>query len=87
MSKEKENQISLDDIEGEIPEKIPTKLMNSRVIVFNPLYASYLYVKQGFFGSPLGINKPRLEYFNKPSELSLIEAYFLLKNNRLFVTV
>ena len=86
MSKEKDEQISLDDInEGDIPEKIPTKLINSRVIVFNPLYASYLYVKSKFFGSPLGINKPRLEYFSKPSELSLIEAYFLLNNNKITI--
>lgn len=81
MSKEKDNHISLDDInEDDIPEKIPAKFINSRVIVFNPLHASYLYVKLKFFGAPLGINKPRLEYFSKPSELSLIEAYFLLKN-------
>ncbi|MHA1149832.1 MAG: tRNA-intron lyase [Promethearchaeota archaeon] len=79
MSKESENQISLEDIEGKIPEIIPTKFVNSRIIVFNPLFASFLYVKKGFFGSPLGINKPRLEYFNKPSELSVIEAFYLLK--------
>lgn len=79
MSEEREAQISLDNIkEEDIPEKIPTKFINSRVIVFNPLFASYLYVKKKFFGSPLGISKPRLEYFSKPSELSLIEAYYLL---------
>jgi tRNA-intron endonuclease len=83
MNEVKENQISLDDIE--VPEKIPTKFINSRVIVFNPLYASYLYVKKGFFGSPLGINKPRLEYFSKPSELSLIEANYLLNNNEITI--
>jgi tRNA-intron endonuclease len=71
--------------ENNIPEKIPTKFINSRVIVFNPLFATYLYVKQRFFGSPLGINKPRLEYFSKPSELSLIEAYYLLKNDRITI--
>ena len=77
MNETKEKQVSLDDIE--LPEKIPTKFINSRVVVFNPLYASYLYVKKGFFGSPLGISKPRLEYFSKPSELSLIEAQYLLE--------
>jgi len=84
MSNEKDDRISLENInEDDIPEKIPTKFINSRVIVFNPLYASILYVKRKFFGSPLGINKPRLEYFSKPSELSLIEAYFLLKNGKI----
>ncbi len=79
MNQVKDDEISLDDIE--VPDKIPTKFVNSRVVVFNPLYASYLYVKKGFFGSPLGISKPRLEYFSKPSELSLIEAYYLLEKD------
>ena len=83
MNQVNDEQISLDDIE--VPDKIPTKFINSRVIVFNPLYASYLYVKKGFFGSPLGINKPRLEYFSKPSELSLIEAYYLLEKNEITI--
>ncbi|MFX1572955.1 MAG: tRNA-intron lyase [Promethearchaeota archaeon] len=83
MKEGKEEQISLDDVE--IPDRIPTKFINDRVIVFNPLYASYLYVKKNFFGSPLGISKPRLEYFSKPSELSLIEAYYLLEHNEITV--
>ncbi|MFW9998684.1 MAG: tRNA-intron lyase [Candidatus Hodarchaeota archaeon] len=83
MNQTNDEQVSLDDIE--IPDKIPAKFINSRVIVFNPLYASYLYVKKGFFGSPLGINKPRLEYFSKPSELSLIEAYYLLEKNQITI--
>jgi tRNA-intron endonuclease len=86
MSKEKNDQISLDDInEDDIPAQIPTKFVNSRVIIFNSLYASYLYVKKKFFGSPLGINKPRLEYFSKPSELSIIEAYYLLKEEKITI--
>ena len=86
MSNKEESQISLDDItEDDIPAKIPTKFINSRVVVFNPLYASYLYVKKKFFGSPLGINKPRLEYFSKPSELSLIEANYLLENDEITI--
>ena len=83
MKEGKEEQISLDDIE--VPEKIPVKFINNRVIVFNPLFASYLYVKKKFFGSPLGISKPRLEYFSKPSELSLIEAYYLLENDEITI--
>ncbi|MFX1278759.1 MAG: tRNA-intron lyase [Promethearchaeota archaeon] len=87
MDQAKDNRVNLDDIE--LPERIPTKFINSRVIVFNPLFASYLYVKgingQRFFGSPLGINKPRLEYFSKPSELSLIEAYYLLEKD--YITI
>ncbi|MFX0035762.1 MAG: tRNA-intron lyase [Candidatus Hermodarchaeota archaeon] len=83
MNQENNKQISLEDIE--VPDKIPAKFINNRVIVFNPLHASYLYVKKGFFGSPLGINKPRLEYFSKPSELSLIEAYYLLEKDEITI--
>ena len=83
MNQVKDEHLSLDDVE--VPDKIPTKFINSRVIVFNPLYASYLYVKKGFFGSPLGIHKPRLEYFSKPSELSLIEAYYLLERDEITI--
>lgn len=86
MSEDKDISISLDNLsDKDIPEKIPTKFINSRVIVFNPLFASYLYVKQNFFGSPLGISKPRLEYFSKPSELSLIEAYYLLLKDKITI--
>ncbi|MFX0019007.1 MAG: tRNA-intron lyase [Promethearchaeota archaeon] len=86
MSDEKNTQISLDSIgENDIPDQIPTKFVNNRIIVFNPLYASYLYVKQKFYGSPLGISKPRLEYFSKPSELSIEEAYYLLLNRKITI--
>ncbi|MFX1497591.1 MAG: tRNA-intron lyase [Promethearchaeota archaeon] len=86
MNEEQKTQISLDDISEEnLPEKIPATFINSRVIVFNPLFASYLYVKLKFFGSPLGISKPRLEYFSKPSELSLIEAYYLLLKGKITI--
>ena len=86
MEKKENIQISLDDInEDDIPAKIPAKFINSRIVIFNPLYASYLYVKEKFFGSPLGISKPRLEYFSKPSELSLIEAYYLLENDKITI--
>ena len=80
MSKETNDSLKkIPEIPDNISEKIPAKFINSRVIVFNPIHASYLYVKKKFFGSPVGISKPRLEYFSKPSELSLIEAYYLLE--------
>ncbi|MFW9945427.1 MAG: tRNA-intron lyase [Candidatus Odinarchaeota archaeon] len=86
MNEEQKNQVSLEDINEEsIPEKIPTKFINSRVIVFDPLHASYLYVKKKFFGSPLGIAKPRLEYFSKPSELSIEEAFYLLQKGKITI--
>ncbi len=83
---DKDNSISLDDIdEKEIPKIIPAKLINSRVVIFNPLYGSYLYAKMNFFGSPLGIKKPRAEFYSKPTELSLIEAYYLLQQGKISI--
>ena len=78
------NEMEIPDI-FETIERIPTKLINSRVIVFDPVHASYLYVKYNFFGSPLGIAKPRLEFFKRPSELSLIEAYFLISKDKITI--
>jgi hypothetical protein len=41
MSEENTTTKNLDKIhEDQIPDKIPTKFINSRVVVFNPLYAS-----------------------------------------------
>lgn len=50
MSKEtdEESPKKIPEIPDNISEKIPAKFINSRVIVFNPIHASYLYVKKSF---------------------------------------
>ncbi len=59
--------------------------VDSRVVVFSFSDGSYLY-QNGFFGLPLGIKKPRLEDFERPLELSLLEAHYLLSKGRIKLT-
>jgi len=50
--------------------------VNKQVIVWNSEQGSYLY-RQGYFGKPLGIRKPKSPYFDRPLELTLLEARYL----------
>ncbi|MHA1607739.1 MAG: tRNA-intron lyase [Candidatus Freyarchaeota archaeon] len=54
----------------------------NRVIVWDPEEGSQLY-GEGFYGQPLGIRKPKTPQFNKPLELSLLEALYLLEKGRI----
>jgi len=58
-------------------ERITASLVDSRVIVWNVEEARQLY-RNGFFGKPIGIKKPRDASFNAPLELSLFEALYLM---------
>lgn len=62
--------------------KIEAHLIGNRVIIFNPVQGSELY-KNGFFGKPVGIRKPKTFDFDRPLELSLIEAYYLLEQGKI----
>ncbi len=42
--------------------------------------------KEGYFGQPVGIRKPKSSVFDKPLELSLIECTYLTKQKQLEVT-
>jgi len=59
---------------------IIASLVDSRVIVWNIESAKKLY-KNGFYGKPIGIRKPRDTSFEVPLELSLFEALYLLEKN------
>ncbi len=61
---------------------IHTELLENRVIVWNHEEGSNLY-KEGFYGKPLGIRKPKSFEFNRPLELSLFEALYLLNKKRI----
>ncbi len=68
-------------ISGELPSTpIVTNLFEARVIVFNPVHGSLLYGFGRFFGSPLGMRKPKTHIFTRPLSLSLFEALYLLKH-------
>ena len=66
----------------ESKEKIRADIIGNRIIVFNTEHGSQLY-KDGFFGKPVGIRKPKTFEFNRPLELSLIEAYYLLEKGKI----
>ncbi|HUU77850.1 MAG TPA: tRNA-intron lyase [candidate division Zixibacteria bacterium] len=54
------------------------ELIEERVMVWDFSQGSQLY-NSGFFGKPLGIRKPKGEEFDRPLELSLLEACYLQK--------
>ena len=65
-------------------EQIIANLLGNRIIIFNPEDGSKLY-KDGFYGKPVGIRKPKTFDFDRPLELSLIEAYYLLERKRISI--
>jgi tRNA-intron endonuclease len=66
-------------------EKIDVEIFsNNRLIVWNIKQANSLY-RSGYFGTPLGISKPR-EEFNEPLILDPVEGLFLLEKNIIQVT-
>ncbi|NVM55848.1 MAG: tRNA-intron lyase [Candidatus Helarchaeota archaeon] len=60
------------------------ELIRNRVIVWNHEDGSKLY-KEGFYGKPLGIRKPKSFEFDRPLELSLFEALYLLTKKKIEV--
>ncbi|MEM3587633.1 MAG: tRNA-intron lyase [Candidatus Jordarchaeaceae archaeon] len=65
------------------PKKKRAELIpGNRVIVWNPEEGSQLYAEK-FFGQPLGIRKPKSPQFNRPLELSLLEALYLLEKGKI----
>ncbi|NHJ05887.1 MAG: tRNA-intron lyase [Candidatus Heimdallarchaeota archaeon] len=60
------------------------ELIEERVMVWDFSQGSQLY-NSGFFGKPLGIRKPKGEEFDRPLELSLLEACYLQKRKQIEV--
>ncbi len=59
---------------------IKGELIGNRIIIWNIEDSRYLF-KNGFYGKPLGIPKPKDAQFNAPLILDLIEGYYLAKKN------
>ncbi len=63
--------------------KIKAILIGNRIIVLTSEEGSILY-REGYFGKPVGIRKPKsFNFGNNPLELSLVEALFLIKQDRI----
>ena len=61
---------------------ITAQFIASRVVVWNPADGRRLY-SEAFYGKPVGIRKPKSSDFDRPLELGLLEAYYLLSKNRI----
>ncbi len=66
------------------PRAIITELIDDRVMIWNHSQGAKMY-NSGFFGKPVGIRKPQGDEFDRPVELSLLEACYLLKAKRIRV--
>jgi tRNA-intron endonuclease len=77
--KEATEQISGDK---EARKLITAELYETHIIVWNPEEGSTLY-REGFYGQPISIRKPKTFDFKCPLELSLLEALYLLEKQRI----
>jgi tRNA-intron endonuclease len=58
-------------------QTIKTELVSDRVMIWDHQDGSRLY-SSGYYGKPIGIRKPKGDNFERPLELSLIEACYLV---------
>ncbi|MEM3833475.1 MAG: tRNA-intron lyase [Thermoprotei archaeon] len=59
--------------------KIRVRYSEGHIIAYDPKEAPKLF-KEGFYGRPIGIGKPKTFNFEAPLQLSLYEALYLLEN-------
>ncbi|MHA1728134.1 MAG: tRNA-intron lyase [Promethearchaeota archaeon] len=79
-----ENESNIEEKTLQAPSIIKCKLVESSIIVFDYDDATYLYNGGRYFGSPIGIRKPKLNsYFARPLEMSFIEGYYLLSHEKI----
>ena len=59
-----------------MPDKIKVELIENFLVVWDPNDGSQLY-KNGFYGKPLGISKPKIPEFKVPLILDIMEGLYL----------
>jgi len=64
--------------------KIKGELVENRIVVWDLEQSRNLF-KEGFYGKPLGVPKPKGVDFNSPLILDLIEGYYLARNDKLTI--
>ena len=64
--------------------KIRGELVENRIVIWDLEQSRNLF-KDGFYGKPLGVPKPKGTDFNAPLILDLIEGYYLTKNGKLTI--
>lgn len=65
---------------GNFPEHpMDGVIIGNKVVIFRPLWGALLYGYNRYFGSPMGIQKPKSHLFDRPLQLSMFEAFYLMK--------
>ncbi len=64
--------------------KIKVELIENFLVVWNPTEGSQLY-KNGYYGKPLGIAKPKIPEFNVPLILDLMEGVYLTEKDQVAI--
>jgi tRNA-intron endonuclease len=67
-----------------VPEKIETEFIENFLVVWKPESGSELY-KNGYYGKPVGIPKPKIAEFDVPLVLDLMEGLYLLEKGKIVV--
>jgi tRNA-intron endonuclease len=67
-----------------MPKKASVELIENFLVVWDPKEGSELY-RNGFYGKPLGIAKPKIPEFNVPLILDLMEGLYLLQEEKITV--
>jgi len=67
-----------------MPQKTEVELIENFLVVWNSKEGSELY-RNGFYGKPLGIPKPKVPEFNVPLILDLMEGVYLAEKNQITV--
>ncbi len=69
----------------EMAGKIQAEFIENFLVVWDPAKGSELY-RQGYYGKPMGIPKPKIMEFNVPLILDLMEGLYLAEKEILVVT-
>ena len=64
------------------PSKIKVELLENFLVVWDSAEGSKLY-KNGYYGKPLGIAKPKIPEFNVPLILDLMEGVYLAEKGQI----
>ena len=67
-------------------KKIRVELIENFLVVWNPKDGTELY-KNGFYGKPLGISKPKIPEFKVPLILDLMEGVYLAERKAISVRI
>src|SRR4030065_964208 len=68
-----------------MPDKIKVELIENFLVVWDPNDGSQLY-KNGFYGKPLGISKPKIPEFKVPLILDIMEGLYLAEKGLITIS-